>query len=129
MCLAPIPYLTCSWYPSGLSLELINSVLRHRNCLRCTCHRFVNLDMSTQAEIQELLNGPALAPPQGVKPSFVDPPNLDTLSYALLLVFVTIPTCILCIRLYTKARIVKKMALDDCTQNRFLIVRSALTDI
>ncbi|KAF2714305.1 hypothetical protein K504DRAFT_420031 [Pleomassaria siparia CBS 279.74] len=58
-----------------------------------------------------ILESPALMPPPGVTPDFVNPPNLrnDPLTISLLV----ISTIVVWSRLYTKARIVKKLVLED----------------
>jgi hypothetical protein len=60
-----------------------------------------------------ILEQPALKPPQGVVPKFVDPPNLrnDPLT----------------ITLYTKLRIVRKPVLEDCECMWSVILKLELT--
>jgi hypothetical protein len=72
-----------------------------------------------------ILEQPALKPPQGVVPNFVDPPNLrnDPLTITLLL----ISTIVVWIRLYTKLRIVRKPVLEDCECMWSVILKLELT--
>lgn len=65
--------------------------------------------------IQTLLDSPALVPPGGVKPNFVNPPNLNTVFYVTILSCLVLPTVVLAVRLYTKACIIRKVVLEDCT--------------
>lgn len=65
------------------------------------------MNKSTPQQEQALLHGPAMVPP-GVKLNFVDMPN--SLSYYIL----TISTCAILVRTYTKFRIIRKVGWDDC---------------
>ena len=73
-----------------------------------------DLTMTTPTQIQALLNGPALAPPKGVEPNFENPSNLNTACYAILLSAIVATTTVLCLRLYTRVLIIRKVTLDDC---------------
>jgi len=61
-----------------------------------------------------LLNGPAMKPPQGVKPNFH---SHDTIANYILptdAVLLTLSTIALVLRIYTRRFITRSMALDDC---------------
>lgn len=61
------------------------------------------------------LNSPALPPPSGEEPNFVNPPNLNVLFYVVDVGCILISAVVLAIRLYTKACIIRKVVLEDCT--------------
>ncbi|KAI1260125.1 hypothetical protein F5Y18DRAFT_261077 [Xylariaceae sp. FL1019] len=63
-----------------------------------------DLDFShlSPADLQIALAAPALTPPDGVTPNFDDPPNLNGVSLAGLLVCLIVATIFLCIRIYVK---------------------------
>ena len=69
----------------------------------------------TPEQLETLLNGPALAPPPGVVPNFVDPPNLYRTGVAVQIVTLILSTFAVAMRLYTKARMMRQMAAADCT--------------
>ena len=70
--------------------------------------------MATPAELQKLLDGPALAPPLGVEPNFVDPPNLKTLGLVVIILCLILPTLAVWMRMYTKLRIIRQVVAEDC---------------
>lgn len=75
--------------------------------------------LSTQQEqqlqlLQELLNGPAMAPPLGTKPNFVNPPNLEKEFYIDLILCLAISVLVVCMRIWTKARVMRKVQIEDC---------------
>ncbi len=61
-----------------------------------------------------LLNFPAMAAPPGVKPNFVDPPNLRGHYLVTIVSTVMISTCAILVRTYTKFRIIRKVGWEDC---------------
>lgn len=61
-----------------------------------------------------LLDGPALAPPPGEISDLVDPPNEKTLMVAVITTSVTLSTIAICLRMYTKARIIRRLVSADC---------------
>ncbi len=65
-----------------------------------------------QSTIEALLDGPALAPPRGVKPNFVDPSNLSHPELAVLQL--TVATLVVWMRIYTKIRVLKRILTEDC---------------
>ncbi|KJZ73121.1 hypothetical protein HIM_07505 [Hirsutella minnesotensis 3608] len=62
---------------------------------------------------QAILNGPALAPPPGVVPNFVDPPNRTGLGIAVTIVCVVMVVTAACLRLYARAFVIKKLHVED----------------
>jgi hypothetical protein len=61
-----------------------------------------------------LLNGPALPPPDGVKPNFDNPSNDDTLAWTVSIVTLVFSLAAVCMRIYTKTQILRKMEIEDC---------------
>lgn len=68
----------------------------------------------TPEQLQALLNGPALKPPPGVVPNFIDPPNLYDTAIAVQIVTLVLSTVAVAMRIYTKVRIIHQMAAADC---------------
>ena len=64
--------------------------------------------------LQKALDGPAMAPPPGVKPNFVNPPNLEKELYIDLILCLTIAVLVVCMRMWTKARLMGKVQIEDC---------------
>ena len=64
--------------------------------------------------LQKALDGPAMAPPLGLKPNFVNPPNLEKEFYIDLILCLTISVLVVCMRLWTKARLMGKVQIEDC---------------
>lgn len=65
-------------------------------------------------QLQKLLNGPGMAPPPGIKPNFVNPPNLEKEFYIDLILCLTISVLVVGMRMWTKARLVRKVVIEDC---------------
>lgn len=65
-----------------------------------------------QSMIEALLDGPAMAPPPGVKANFVNPDNLSHPELAWLQL--SISTAVVVMRVYTKLGVVRKMLAEDC---------------
>ena len=59
-----------------------------------------------------VLDGPALAPPRGVKPNFEHPDNLSHPELAVLQLAVA--TVVVGMRICTKLGVVRKMLAEDC---------------
>ncbi|KAJ4984261.1 integral membrane protein [Stagonosporopsis vannaccii] len=59
-----------------------------------------------------ILNGPALAPPPGVKPNFDDPKDLSHPELAILQLLVA--TLVVAMRVYTKMGVLRNMLVEDC---------------
>lgn len=62
----------------------------------------------------KLLNGPALPPPPGVTPDFVDSSNLLHLTIAILTLCNFLATLAVILRMWTKLFIIHQTTLDDC---------------
>ncbi|KAI1088163.1 hypothetical protein F5B19DRAFT_26596 [Rostrohypoxylon terebratum] len=73
---------------------------------------FPNLPSSVQ---QQILDGPALAPPSGVKPNFIDPPNRNYEAIAVVVVCLFLSTIAAVGRAYSRTFVTKKVELQDCT--------------
>ena len=84
--------------------------------------------MTTPTQIEALLKGPALAPPNGVEPNFENPSNLNTACYAIILSCLVVTTTVLCLRLYTRVLIIRKVTLDDCAA-MFSFMLKTSTDV
>lgn len=67
--------------------------------------------------LQKLLNGPGMAPPPGVKPNFVNPPNLEKEFYIDLILCLTISVLVVAMRMWTKVRVMRKVMIEDCKRN------------
>jgi hypothetical protein len=67
----------------------------------------------TPEQIQALLERPALAPPPGIEPNFVNPPDLKAVDYAVMSIAILLPTIAIALRLYTKAFVIRKPGLED----------------
>lgn len=70
--------------------------------------------MMNATTVDHLLNGPAMAPPPGVIPNFVDPPSLQKLAILSLVLHYLFSTLVVLMRLYTKIFILRQMASEDC---------------
>lgn len=70
--------------------------------------------MATTAAEQAKLNGPAMAPPPGAVPNFVDPPNLDHIVILVLTLCMSFSTIAVLLRMYTKLFVLRKIAFEDC---------------
>ena len=58
--------------------------------------------------------GPALQPPLGVIPNFIDPENIQSTIIATLAVTLGAAIFFTAVRIYTKAFILNSIALEDC---------------
>ncbi|CAG8962026.1 hypothetical protein HYFRA_00014135 [Hymenoscyphus fraxineus] len=70
------------------------------------------MSLSDEA-LRQLLEGPALAPPPGMHPNFIDPPNLQSQIRAVEILTLLLATLAVATRIYTKARILKRVASED----------------
>ena len=66
----------------------------------------------TPVQREQILNSPALEPPEGVQRNMIDPPSLQ--SYGLAVFQLLLATLVVVMRLYTKVSIVKKVLSEDC---------------
>lgn len=69
---------------------------------------------TSQISREIILQTPALQPPQGVTPNFVNPPNNKNLANAIALVSLLISTFAFTVRMYTKAFVFRKLMIEDC---------------
>lgn len=72
---------------------------------------FPNLSTAVQ---QQILDGPAMEPPEGVTPDFSKPESRRVVAIAVSAVCLTLVVISSAIRLYSRLVIVKKMRLEDC---------------
>lgn len=57
---------------------------------------------------------PASAPPDGVTPNFVNPPNQNYQIYSINIALCLTGTAVLILRLYTRGKLQKTIGVDDC---------------
>lgn len=70
---------------------------------------------ATKSSLFELaLDLPALPAPPGHKPNFVNPSDLETDFYIDLVLCLTISSLAVCMRMWTKARLIQKVGREDC---------------
>ncbi|KAL7621866.1 hypothetical protein AAE478_007366 [Parahypoxylon ruwenzoriense] len=67
----------------------------------------------TPAQLEALLNGPALAPPDGVIPNFDNPPNRNYIAQAVLPLCLVATTLAFLLRAYARLFCLKKIELPD----------------
>ncbi|OAG04931.1 uncharacterized protein CC84DRAFT_1260216 [Paraphaeosphaeria sporulosa] len=67
----------------------------------------------TATQRQAALEGPALMPPPGVTPNFINPPNQNKLGYGLIYSCAVVCAAVVCIRLYASLICRKKMNIED----------------
>lgn len=64
--------------------------------------------------LEQMLNLPALAAPPGLTHNFVDPSDLETETYIGLTLCFTVSLLVVCMRMWTKARLVRNFGREDC---------------
>lgn len=74
---------------------------------------------ATSPDIQKLLDGPAMAPPPGQRPNFVNPSNFKAELYADVIICLVVSTVVVSMRMWTKIRLIRKLGLEDCTISLF----------
>lgn len=67
----------------------------------------------TPEQLEALLNGPALAPPDGVIPNFDNPPNQTYIGAAVVPICLAATTIAVLLRVYARIFCVKKVGLPD----------------
>lgn len=72
-------------------------------------------------ELEKALEGPALQPPDGILPNFSNPPNLNNIESAGLLVCLVISGVFLLIRIYVKFFKLKQTHIADCKHHLLTI--------
>lgn len=60
------------------------------------------------------LSDPAMPAPPGAHSDFVDPPNLEAEGLVLGVFCLIISMLVVCMRMWTKTRLVRKVVLEDC---------------
>lgn len=73
--------------------------------------QFPNLPAAVQ---QAIMDGPAMAPPDGVVPNFFDPPNKNAAALALGIICVSVLSMVVLCRIYVRSLVVKTIQLEDC---------------
>ena len=68
--------------------------------------------LTTDASLDQ---SPALQPPPGVIPNSIDPENMQSTIIATLAVTLVAATFFTAVRMYTKAFILKSIALEECS--------------
>lgn len=66
------------------------------------------------AQQKAYFEGPALKPPPGVKPNFVDPPNQNTMGYAVLSTQASIVAILVVVQMYSRIVYHRKITIADC---------------
>lgn len=66
--------------------------------------------------LEHILDLPALAAPPGLTHNFVNPPDLETEYHITLLLCMTISFLVVCMRIWTKARLIRKFGREDCKE-------------
>lgn len=64
-------------------------------------------------ELQRIMEGPAMRPPPGVIPNFTDPEDSNKKITILCAVAAVIGTPFVCIRLYTRWALIRKVVFED----------------
>ena len=63
-----------------------------------------------------------IPPPPGVTPNYVDPYSLQRYDILCQIVCLTVSTLLVCMRLYTKVRVLRRLGSDDCRLHHMGIV-------
>ena len=63
-----------------------------------------------------MLDLPALAAPPGLAHNFVNPSNMETEYYIVLILSLTISLLLVCMRMWTKAHLIQKFGREDCEE-------------
>lgn len=71
------------------------------------------LSALTPAQLEMLLNGPALAPPDGVIPNFDNPPNKNYIAQAVVPLCLVLTSIAVFLRVYARIFCVKKVEIPD----------------
>ena len=71
-------------------------------------------EVLTPKQLQELLDGPAVAPPASIIPNLAHPPNIDTVCYMTFSLCVSFVSLAVIIRMYTKRVLIRSIAYEDC---------------
>lgn len=71
---------------------------------------------ATKSIPEQVFNLPALETPPGATPDFINPPDLTTEFYIDLVLCLTISSLAVCMRMWTKARLIQKVGREDCKE-------------
>lgn len=82
-----------------------------------SCCNWAAMSSSPANSAQQLQNAPALKPPPGVRPNFVNPPSYESTIVALEGVFLALMLIALSVRVYVRTRITKSIGWDDCKRS------------
>lgn len=63
---------------------------------------------------EAILNGPALAPPNGLTPNFDHPPNDNPVALAAMTICLIVATIAAVLRIYSRVIVLKRVFLEDC---------------
>lgn len=74
--------------------------------------------------IKKVLDGPAMLAPSGMKNNFVNPSNLETELYIDLAICLTVSFLAVGMRLWTKARLIQKVEIEDCKINPLFLIKN-----
>lgn len=75
----------------------------------------------TKAQLLEhALDLPALAAPPGITHNFVNPSNVYTVYLIDLVICMIVSSLVVCMRMWTKARLIRKFGREDCKQSIIL---------
>jgi hypothetical protein len=70
-------------------------------------------DSLSPVEKARFLSGPALQPPPGIAPQFVNPPNRNALSFGIVVTGTILAVLVVAVRLYTRIFCIKRLRLED----------------
>lgn len=74
--------------------------------------------MIMEAGSEELFwNAPAMEPPAGIDPDFVNPSNLKTETIVVVTLCLAASTLVVAMRMWAKICLVRKVVLDDCSSS------------
>ncbi|KAK5625658.1 hypothetical protein RRF57_001374 [Xylaria bambusicola] len=76
--------------------------------------RTICLSELTPLEQEWALNSPGVAPPPGVVPNFLRPPNKNHVAIAVNVVCLVVTVVAICLRAYSRIFCIKKLHLEDC---------------
>ena len=68
----------------------------------------------TATELQNLLDGPALAAPSGAHHDFVNPPGMKVQAYVAVFICLSVSILVIGMRMWTKIRLIRQVMLEDC---------------
>lgn len=72
------------------------------------------MDATKHITLNQMLDLPALAAPLGLTHSFVNPSDKETEYYIALVLSLSISLLVVCMRMWTKAHLIRKFGREDC---------------